>query len=148
MSDLPVADSSVWLEWFTDGPRADTAAMILDAEVHVPVIVYYEVYKWMLRSRGLQAARQAAAQMVARSGARGVAPLDAGVAVIAATLCVDERPRMGMGDALVVAHARHVRSVAVSFDRAFHERAGAVWFPLTAADRAKYPDPVWPPGGG
>lgn len=60
-----VLDSSCWLEFFSNSPRAETyAAVIADtAALIVPVLTIYEVYKVALREFGAGPANQAAALM-------------------------------------------------------------------------------------
>ena len=54
MSDYNVVDSSAWLEYLADSPRAaNFATAIEDTEnLIVPVITIYEVFKKVLRERG------------------------------------------------------------------------------------------------
>lgn len=53
-----VVDSSAWLEYFADGPNADSfSAVVQDLEnLIVPTICIYEVFKTVLRQRGEDAA--------------------------------------------------------------------------------------------
>ncbi len=46
-----VVDSSGWIEFFTDGPLADDYARRLRnlSSIVTPIIVIYEVYKWLKR---------------------------------------------------------------------------------------------------
>ena len=60
-----VLDSSCWLEYFSDPPRADLYAEVIGdtGALIVPVITVYEVYKVALREFGLAHANQAVALM-------------------------------------------------------------------------------------
>lgn len=60
-----VLDSSCWLEYFSDSPRADLFAERIANTVAliVPIITLYEVYKVALREFGPAAANQAVALM-------------------------------------------------------------------------------------
>ena len=62
---MNVVDSSAWLEYFADGPNADVFADAIEttAELIVPTISLYEVFKRVLQQRGEAAALQAAALM-------------------------------------------------------------------------------------
>ena len=77
-----VLDSSCWLEFFADSPRANLYAAALDhiEAVVVPVIVLYEVAKKLHREAGDEVAAAALALM---QQAR-VLPLDAPLALEAA----------------------------------------------------------------
>lgn len=60
-----VVDSSVWLEYFADTPRARLFAATIEdaAKLVVPVVVVYEMCKKVRRERGEDAALQVAAAM-------------------------------------------------------------------------------------
>ena len=60
-----VLDSSCWLEYFSNSPRADLYAEAIGdtAALIVPVITIYEVYKVALREFGVAHANQAIALM-------------------------------------------------------------------------------------
>lgn len=60
-----VLDSSCWLEYFSNSPRAELYAEVIanTAALIVPIITIYEVYKVALREFGLAHANQAVALM-------------------------------------------------------------------------------------
>ncbi|MDB5868852.1 MAG: twitching motility protein PilT [Polaromonas sp.] len=60
-----VLDSSCWLEYFSNSPRAERYAEVIGntAALIVPIITIYEVYKVALREFGLAPANQAVALM-------------------------------------------------------------------------------------
>ena len=62
---MNVVDSSGWLEYFADGANADIFAEPLEdiANVLVPAICYYEVFKVILRERNESDALQVLALM-------------------------------------------------------------------------------------
>ena len=93
-----VLDSSCWLEFFADSPRAGLYAAALDhvAAVVVPVIVLYEVAKKLHREAGDEVATTALALM---QQAR-VVPLEASLALEAA---VNGLP---LADSIIYATAR------------------------------------------
>ncbi len=55
---MNVVDSSGWLEYFAEGPNADFFAPAIEntAELLVPVMCVYEVFKRILQQQGLGAA--------------------------------------------------------------------------------------------
>ena len=65
MTSANVVDSSGWLEYFADSDRADFFATAIEdtANLLVPVISIYEVFKKVLRERGEDEALQVAATM-------------------------------------------------------------------------------------
>lgn len=99
---MNVVDSSGWLEYFADGPNADLFAAPLGvvAELVVPSITLYEVFKVVCRQRGEDAAFQAVALM--QQGR--VIELTSSIALLAAKLSLDLK--IPMADSIILATAR------------------------------------------
>jgi toxin FitB len=104
---MNVVDSSGWLEYFADGPNADFFAPAIEntAELVVPVITIYEVYKHLLAQRGETVALQAIAHM--HQGQ--VIDIDGGLAVTAARTSIELR--LPMADSLILATTRRFESM-------------------------------------
>lgn len=105
---MNVVDSSGWLEYFGEGANADFFAGPLadTAELLVPSISVFEVFKRVLQQRGEAAALQAVALM--KQGRE--VPLDDTLAMQAARLSHDLK--LPMADSIMLATARQ-------FDAAF-----------------------------
>jgi predicted nucleic acid-binding protein len=60
-----VVDSSAWLEYFASGPNSDffAGAVEATADLVVPTVVIYEVFKQVLRQRGEDEALQSIAAL-------------------------------------------------------------------------------------
>jgi toxin FitB len=99
---MNLVDSSGWLEYFADGPNAPVFAKPLQspADVLVPTVCLYEVYKVILRQRGPSAALQAVALM--RQGQ--IVELGERIALLAAELSL--RHKLPMADSVILATAR------------------------------------------
>ena len=99
---MNVVDSSAWLEYFAGGPNAGSFADPIEnpAELLVPSICLYEVFKRIVQQRGENEAFQAVAAM--QQGT--VVNIDASAAVSAARISIDIR--LPMADSLIVAVAR------------------------------------------
>ena len=78
---MNIIDSSGWLEYFADGPNARIFSRPLQnaAELIVPAITIYEVFKTVLRQRNESDALQAVALMLQGS----VVDLTAGISISA-----------------------------------------------------------------
>ena len=102
MSTSNVVDSSGWLEYFADAPNAEFfASAIEDTDnLVVPSISILEVFKWVLRERGEDAALQAIAVM--QQGE--VVDLDVAVATRAAKLALEFK--LPLADSVMLATAR------------------------------------------
>ena len=113
---MNVVDSSAWLEYFADGPNADTFSQAVEAvdQLIVPMICLYEVFKIVLRQRGESAALSAIALM--RQGR--VIPLTERIALLAADVSL--QTRLPMADSIILATARvhraHIWTQDADFD--------------------------------
>lgn len=115
-----VLDSSCWLEFFADTPRADAFAPAIEAveSLVVPVLTVYEVVKKLAREVGDEAASAALGLMQ-----RGrVVPIDLPLALAAA---VNGLP---LADSLIDATARAHGAELWTQDRHFEGLAGVRYF--------------------
>ena len=99
---MNVVDSSGWLEYFADGPNVDFFAPPIEdtAQLIVPTISIYEVFKRVLQQRGEGEALQAIAVL-----AQGqVVELDTSLALNAARLSVDHK--LPMADSIMLSTAQ------------------------------------------
>ena len=112
---MRVVDSSCWIEVFADGPLAErwVSRLAPADEVLVPAIVLYEVFRWLRREAGEEAALRGAAKLQESE----VVPLDAGLALAAAE--VGRAYRLAMADAVVYATARSRRATLFTSDADF-----------------------------
>ncbi|MEK7358181.1 MAG: type II toxin-antitoxin system VapC family toxin [Bdellovibrionota bacterium] len=102
---MNVVDSSAWLEYFTNRPNAPFFATPIEntAELIVPAICIFEVFKRVLKERGEKDALQAV--MLMEKGE--VIALDAMLALTAARLSVQVRLPMADSIILATAHTHH-----------------------------------------
>ena len=100
---MNVVDSSGWLEYFADGPNAKFFAAPIEAtaDLVVPTISLYEVFKRILQQRGEGAALQTVALM--QQGQ--VVELSAPISLSAARISVDRKIPMADSVILATAHA-------------------------------------------
>jgi len=98
---LNVVDSSAWIEYFVDGPNARFFADPISSldSLLVPSVVLLEVYRYVLRQRGREAALETAASM--RQGR--VLGLDEGLAIEAAELGLSNS--LPLADSIIYASA-------------------------------------------
>lgn len=117
---MNVVDSSAWLEYFADGPNAQTfAPAIEDVEsLVVPSICLFEVSKRVLQQRGESTALEIVAAM--RQG--HVVDLDADLAFEASRLSL--REQLPLADSIVYATARRIEAVVWTQDADFEGRDG------------------------
>jgi len=99
---MNIIDSSGWLEYFANGPNAPFFSKPLQktAELIVPTITIYEVFKTVLRQRDESDALQAVALMQQGS----VADLTASISILAAKINVERN--LPMADSIILATGR------------------------------------------
>ncbi len=114
-------DSSCWLEYFSNSPRAGlyADAIAQTAELIVPVITIYEVYKMALREFGVAHANQAAALM--REG--HVIDIGLNLALTAAA------SGLPMADSLIYATAQAHHATLWTQNKHFDGLPGVRYFP-------------------
>lgn len=99
---LAVVDSSGWLEYLADAANAEFFAPAIEDPEHllVPALSILEVFKWIFRERGEDAALQAAALM--QQGQ--VADLDVALSIRAAKLGLQHK--LPLADSVMFATAQ------------------------------------------
>lgn len=122
---MNVVDSSMWLEYFADGPAAGKIAPVIrDASaLVVPAVCLYEVFKVVLRAAGEDSAMQAYAAMQ-----RGkVVDWTPRLAVAAAKLSLLHR--LPMADSIILATAQAHGAKVWTQDAHFQGLPGVNYFP-------------------
>jgi len=116
-----VIDSSGWIEFFMDGPKAGIYARYLQhpEKIFTPAIVVYEVYKKIKRERGEPLAKLCVAQIEKTQ----VVPITEAIALLAADLSLEFS--LPMADSLVLATARMQQSELMTSDSDFQNIPGA-----------------------
>lgn len=119
-----VLDSSCWLEYFSNSPRAGLYADVIanTSALIVPVITIYEVYKVALREFGAAAANQAVALM--REGQ--VIEIGLNLALSAAA------NGLPMADSLIYATAQAHKATLWTQDQHFEGMAGVNYLPKSS----------------
>jgi predicted nucleic acid-binding protein len=116
-SEWVIVDSSGWVEYLGEGPKAKRFASYLDspASVLLPAIVVYEVYKKLHRERGQTLAELFLSQ--AYSFDDRLIALDAELACLAARFSLEAK--LAMADAIIYATARTRQAHLVTCDTHF-----------------------------
>ena len=122
---MNIVDSSGWLEYFADGPNASHFAAVLKdpAQLVVPSVSVYEVFKVLLRESGDNAALQGAAAMQRAT----VVDLTAALALSAASISL--RHSLPMADSIILATAKSYEATLWTQDADFMSIPGVKYFP-------------------
>ena len=120
VSNLSLVDSSGWIEYFGEGPKASQFAPYLEREssLLVPSIVLYEVQKKLLLTRGVTSAQQFYSQALR---ARPVA-LNFLLAMAAAEISLEHH--LAMADAIIYATAQAFGAKLITSDPHFGKLPG------------------------
>jgi predicted nucleic acid-binding protein len=123
-----LVDTCGWIEWLADGALAEKFQPFLkDTEaLLVPTVVQFELYKWLERNRGEEAAMKA----IARTTRSQVVDLDTSTALLAAELSRDHG--LSVADAVIYASARGHKAELVTSDDHFEGLPGVIYFPKQA----------------
>ena len=118
---MTVMDSSGWIEFFLDGPKAGTYARYLrhPESIFTPVIVVYEVYKKIQRERDEALAKLCLAQIEKTH----IVPVSEAIALLAADLSLEFS--LPMADSLLLATARAQNAELITSDSDFRNIPGA-----------------------
>jgi predicted nucleic acid-binding protein len=122
---MNVVDSSGWLEYFADGPHADSFAPAIErtSDLIVPTLSLYEVFKRVLQQRGEGDALQAVAVMIQGT----VVDLGMDLALSAAKLSADLR--LPMADSIMLATAQAHAATLWTQDADFDGIPGVKYIP-------------------
>ncbi len=114
---MNVVDSSGWLEYFADGENAEFFSSVIEnlAELVVPAVSLYEVFKRILQQRGEGDALRAVALMAQGT----VVELDMRIALEAARL--SDKEKLPMADSMMLATARLHGATLWTQDRDFEK---------------------------
>ncbi len=121
---MNIIDSSGWLEYFSDGPKADSFLEPLNdtASLIVPVITTYEVFKVVLRESTENEALQAVAAM--QKGK--IVDLNAHIAMNASKLSLQYN--LPMADSIILATAQAYKCVIWTQDADFQNIENIKYF--------------------
>ena len=121
---MRVIDSSGWIEFFTNGPLAETYAGLLQVEeILTPTVVMYEVYKIIRR----ECSENAGLLAVAKLKATRLVDLDESLALSAAEISLEHG--LAMADAIVYATACREGAELVTSDADLANLPGVMYLP-------------------
>ena len=125
---MNVVDSSGWLEYFADGPNAQFFAPAVEdpAQLIVPTISIYEVFKRVIQ----QVDEQAALQAIAAMQQGQVVDLDHPLALRAAAISLPLK--LPMADSIILATARSYGATLWTQDADFEDIEGVQYLPKPA----------------
>jgi predicted nucleic acid-binding protein len=129
VSDRVLVDSSGWIEYFTDSPNAASFAPAIEDPDHlvIPTLIVLEVFRWVLREHGEDAALQAAALM--QQGE--LLDLDVTLALRAAKLGLE--CRLPLADSIIYAAAQIAGATLWTQDAHFEGLQGVRYLPKPPA---------------
>lgn len=120
-----LVDTCGWIEWLTDGGLASRFEPYLSdqANLVVPTLVQFELYKWVCRERDEATALNV---IGVTEAAASVTPLDTPLALQAARLATEHK--LAMADAIIFATAQRTSAQLVTSDNHFAALPGVIYF--------------------
>ena len=122
---MNVVDSSAWLEYFADGPNADSFARPIEspATLLVPTLSLFEVFKRICQQRD----EEEALKKIALMEQGQVVDLDRATALEAARLSTLHG--IALADSVMLATARRHKATLWTQDADFRDIEGVKYFP-------------------
>ena len=121
-SERFVIDSSGWIEYMGNGPKASTFATYLESQaiLLLPSVVVYEVHKKLYREQG----KGLADEFVSHAFAAGdrLIPLTLSLSIWASKISLEDR--LPMADAIIYATAFHHNAQLITSDNHFSNLPG------------------------
>jgi predicted nucleic acid-binding protein len=110
-------DTSIWIEWITDGNLASQVQHYLKKleNIIVPTIVQFELYRWLCRERDIDTA----ISIIAITEQCMVIPLDTTLALFAGDIAIEHK--LAMADAIVYATAVQSGALLITCDKHFSQ---------------------------
>lgn len=123
---MNIVDSSCWIEYLMDSEIGTTVAPVIEnpAELIVPTITLYEVYKKLLTEKD----KKYALDVVSYMQTGRVIGLDADLSLSAAT--ISRTHKLPMADSIIYATALHHSAALFSCDKHFKDIPGVRYFPM------------------
>ena len=124
---MNIADSSCWLEYLMGTEIGATVAPVIEnpAELIVPTITLYEVYKKLLAEKS----EEYALNVISYMQTGKVIELNSGLSLSAAQ--ISRKHKLPMADSIIYATSLHYSAVLFSCDRHFKDIPGIQYFPKT-----------------
>lgn len=118
-------DTCVWIEWFTDSELADNFIQYFEhlEQIVVPVIIQYELYKWVCRERD----EATALEIIAITQQCCVISVDTSLALQAADYA--KQYGLAMADAFIYTTAQQENSTLITIDKHFENLPNAFYLP-------------------
>ncbi len=122
---MVLVDTCGWIEWLTGGTLSDSYEPYFDhiAAMIVPTSVQYELYKWVVREKGIQLALEA----VALTEQATVVPLSSAIALSAADFSMEHN--LSFADSIIYATARFYQAELITSDDHFQGLPMVQYFP-------------------
>ena len=117
-------DTCGWIEWLTDGELAENYFSYMQSveSIIVPTSVQFELYKWVSRVKG----REAALEAVALTEQCNVVPLNTSIALLAADLSLQHH--LSFADAIIYATSQRDAVKLITSDDHFENLTDVIYF--------------------
>ncbi len=121
---MNLIDTCGWIEWLTNGSLSDQYCPYFEAveQLITPTSVQFELYKWVSRNSGTEAALKS----IALTEQSTIVPLSTSIALLAADLSLENR--LSFADAIIYATARFHQATLITSDNHFEGLPDVIYF--------------------
>ena len=121
---MNLIDTCGWIEWLTNGALSDQYHQYFEAaeQLITPTTVQYELYKWVSRNSGTEAALKS----VALTEQSTIAPLSTSIALLAADLSIENK--LSFADAIIYATSQFHQATLITSDDHFEGLPNVIYF--------------------
>ena len=119
-----LVDTCGWIEWLTNGVLSDQYESCFNQvdSMIVPTSIQFELYKWVTRKKGIQAALEA----IALTEQAKVVPLSTAIALAAADFSAEHK--LSFADSIIYATAQFRQAELMTSDDHFKGLPGVEYF--------------------
>lgn len=124
---MVLVDTCGWIEWLINGPSSEQYAPYFKQveSMIVPTSVQFELYKWVVRKKGIQTALEA----IALTEQGKVIPLSTSIALSVADFSA--KHQLSFADAIIYATAQFHKAAILTSDAHFKGLPEVVYFEKT-----------------
>lgn len=119
-----LVDTCGWIEWLTNGHLASAFAPYItkSADLLIPTVVQYELYKWICREKSMGFALEA----IGTTEEGTVIAIDTSLALYAADIA--RQYKLAMADAIIYATSKKHNALLITSDKHFESLPDVKFF--------------------
>jgi predicted nucleic acid-binding protein len=119
-----LVDTCGWIEWLIDGHLAGAFEPYVTkpADLLIPTLVQYELYKWICREKSIDYALE----VIGSTEEGTIIPVDTSLALYAADIA--KQYKLAMADAIIYATSKKYNALLITSDKHFESLPNVKFF--------------------